>query len=524
MPAVIRQEDGSRDACVRVFNDMDIDSNGTINLDKFTRYLHSVSTADVAESISRGRVASSDVDAEGSEEWLGSGHFSSRDANVPYNDDGQNTADYNVSHSVRSSSPNRKIDSPTRNIHACQPVVESSFSRVTDENRLLNQGVSNRHTRNPEPSDNRGDYSTSRRVSENKSRFTISQEDVDLYFEESDNRQMINTGKHGNSLPERIPQQGSNSLNRIVSERSSALAGKSSVRDQTFLEDGKKHDGPTHRHAVDASNTRNHSPEPRRDLESKGRATAPPKQVSQYLEESDCHQVDNTGSRRHHSPERTPEQGIDSVRSQTVRSGLNQLSGDALYLVDGSIDDVHGTWEENETSTVLVPSAERTSRSYPTNMMSESNQQSSPIASTRRGDKSQNGISSYPDSSGYRQDQSPGRASNKPIDDSTLVELKNELRELESQLAQSHKEAMESRGKIRILEGQAAEMNNAFRSFRERSALELGEQEDRVEALTRQLNDEKRLFHEENAGLIAECNDLKVVRLFICGAAFIWFS
>jgi type I site-specific restriction endonuclease len=39
LPRMIRQEDGTRDRCVLVFNEMDYNSSGRIDISKFTRYL-----------------------------------------------------------------------------------------------------------------------------------------------------------------------------------------------------------------------------------------------------------------------------------------------------------------------------------------------------------------------------------------------------------------------------------------------------------------------------------------------------
>ena len=77
------------------------------------------------------------------------------------------------------------------------------------------------------------------------------------------------------------------------------------------------------------------------------------------------------------------------------------------------------------------------------------------------------------DTGSNRASEHSRRGTGSHIDDNAeTARLRDELLCLERELAQSHREAMEARGRIKGLENDANAMNISFRSFRERSVLE----------------------------------------------------
>jgi hypothetical protein len=231
------------------------------------------------------------------------------------------------------------------------------------------------------------------------------------------------------------------------------------------------------------------------------------------------------GSSTRSSPVRSHQQSDESDRH---REYLQRQADDVLRLLHRTGDGKQSTKSYPFTPSLqsrrdegIVPVPDHSPSHVPLYEGAETQRQAPLKSTSRRSDNEHEALTPIAESFEHCDDHNSGYPTgiNRPSsqraqrDDASLSHLRSELRELENQLAQSHKEAMDSRGKIRLLEIEAADMNNSFRSFRERSAMEIGEKENHVESLMRQLDSERKEFNEKNADLIAECGDLKVTGL-----------
>jgi hypothetical protein len=104
LPRFIKQEDGSRDQCVRAFNDMDEDNSGVIDRRKFLMYLDRLNDSTLAKTSGHGH-AESDASESDEERSISSEEDSHSDDEELSEDDRNETQIISQSSDTRESKP-----------------------------------------------------------------------------------------------------------------------------------------------------------------------------------------------------------------------------------------------------------------------------------------------------------------------------------------------------------------------------------------------------------------------------------